>query len=193
MGKLILDHCDSYPTAMSFIRGFPNLVHLRVCGGGGAVFDCSREFGEQLQAFRDGNVRVQLESGTTWRRLEKRSSAGSSSTCACALGLVCPIPRVAIKYMYTWLGASHLEMLRDVLAQPEETLVWTSGLMRQVLDVFDLVAFTTGLLAGVPTLKDAVIGLCYPSQMDEMGERVVRIAEGGVQEYVHLASSTPSP
>ena len=30
--------------------------------------------------------------------------------------------------------------------------------MIQVLDAFDLVAFTTGLLAGVPTLKDAEIG-----------------------------------
>ena len=53
--------------------------------------------------------------------------------------------------------------------------------MIPVLDAFDLVAFTTGLLAGVPTLKDATISLRYPSQMDEMGERVVRIVNGGVQ------------
>ena len=53
--------------------------------------------------------------------------------------------------------------------------------MIQVLDAFDLVAFTTGLLAGVPTLKDAAVGLCYPSQVDEMGERAVRIMEGGFQ------------
>ena len=109
MRKLILDHCD-YVTVMPFINGFPNLRHLRISSGGDAVFDCGQQ-GKQLQAFRDGNIRAQLESGTTWQRLEKFRGTLLDLY---LLGLVCPIPRVATKY--TRLGASHLEMLRDVLA-----------------------------------------------------------------------------
>ena len=56
------------------------------------------------------------------------------------------------------------------------------GLTVQVLDVFDLVAFTAGLSTGIPALKDAVIGLCYPSPTDvEKGKRrAMRIVDGRV-------------
>ena len=159
---------------MPFIRGFPNLVRLRVCSGGGAVFNSDQQFGEQLQAFRNGNIRAQVESGTTWQRLGKLRGQLLNLY---LLGLVCPIPRLVIKY--TRLGTLYLEMPRDVLAyaRPIHLRMEVKGRFLTDLDGGLAATFRE---AGTSRLEGLALRITLMEETRDSGARLVRSSRSKV-------------